>query len=527
MPKKSLRRLSEEKAEHAIRFISNLTHTKGQWSGLPFKIIPWEDNVIRRMYGTLREDGRRQYRTVYVEIPKKSGKTELGAAVGLKQLTADQEKEPEVYSAASDREQAGIVFGKAATMVHRNEELEKRLKVLDATKRIVNHSNGGYWKVLSRESRTKHGLNPSTVIFDELHDLPDRKLYDVLTSGTDYARAQQLVFIMTTAGDDDMEKIGWEVHEYARQVRDGVIEDPTFLPIIYGAKEDDDWTDEKVWLAANPGCGHIFSLDKIREDYQLCLRKPAYVNEFKRFRLNLWVSTVTRFIPMDDWDACVNNFDASKLIGRQCFAGLDLSSRIDMTALALCFPPDSDMPYWKLLVEFWLPEARLRERENTDKVPYHLWAEAGLLKLCPGNRVHYPFIVKHIAEAAKRYQIREVAYDPWNAESVAQTLSDEHGVEMVEHRQGYISMSEPCKEFLGLIKDHEIAHCGNRILRWNVDNLRVKIDESENIRPVKDRAARNRKRIDGAVASIMALGRAVASRDDGSSIYDERGLLYL
>ena len=513
-----------EKPIRAINFIQTLcTHTKGKWAGVPFNLIDWQFQIIWKLFGMCDKDGFRRYRTCYAEIPKKNGKSELAAAIALILLVADDEQGGEVYSAAADISQAGLVYAVAAQMVRNNPVLDKRLRVLDSRKRIIDYKTNSFYQVLSAEVATKHGLNPSGIIFDELHAQPNRHLWDVLTEGTDYARQQQVVFCITTAGVYDKNSICWEVREHARQVQEGIVKDPRLLPVLYIAdREKDDPADPKLWARVNPSIGHIFTLDKINEDWESVADRPARMNNFLRFRLNIWVNQLSRWIDMYNWDACKGEIDKGELLKRECYAGLDLSTKIDLTALALVFPPQEGNR-WRLLVKTFCPEETIIKRSNEDKVPYHLWRDAGHLTATPGNVVDMAFIKQEILNAAAIYDLREVAYDPWNATSVATELAETHGMPMVEHRQGYASMSESSKEFEKLVISEKLMHDGNPVLRWCVDNLAIKTDPAGNIKPAKDQAT---ERIDAAIASIMAIGRAIVHYD-ARSVYEERGILTL
>jgi phage terminase large subunit-like protein len=332
-----------------------------------------------------------------------------------------------------------------------------------------------------------------------------------------------MVFITTTAGIADETQIGWEIHEYARQVKEGIIDDPTFLPIIYAADQEEDWEDPEVWRKVNPSMDYIFGIDKLQDHYDAVKNNPARQNNFRRYRLNQWVSQITRYIPMDHWDRCADEVNLGELLKRPCYGGIDLSSKVDMSAFGLVFPPTNPNEKWKFIVNYYMPEATIMDRAKEDKVPYDMWVRAGLIKTTPGNVIDYKFIQKDVINASKLYNLREVAYDPWNATETAVKLDNEYGIEMVEHRQGYVSMSEPTKKLHAHIVEEKLAHGGNKVLRWNADNLEVKIDASENVRPVK---ANTKKRIDGIITLIMALGRALATYEK-TSVYESQGLTVL
>jgi phage terminase large subunit-like protein len=473
-----------------------------------------------RAYGTLKPNGQRRYRYVFVEIPKKNGKTELCAAVALIGLCGDDEKSPEVYCCAGDKEQASLSYRPAASMVRANRTLKKRLTVRDSIRRIIDPVSAGFIQVLSAEAFTKHGLSPSHIIFDEIHAQPNRELWDVMTEGTDIARpGKQLVWVITTAGVEDKTSIGWEIHEYARQVHEGVVEDPEWLTMMFCAdRRTDNWEDKEVWKRVNPSLGYIFDMDNLERHYQAVKNNPARINNFLRYRLNMWVGQSMRVIPMDKWKDCnTQEFDLGELIKRPCYAGLDLSTKVDMTAFVLLFPPMSQGERWKVIGKYYVPEETIFERTKNDKVPYDLWRRAGHITATPGASIDYAQITKDILEAAAMFTIVRLAYDPWNAHQMGYDLDENHGIPVVEMRQGYKSMSEPTKELLRLIIAGEIEHYGNRVLSWAADNLVVTQDPAENIKPAKNLA---RERIDPIVALINAIGAAL-NEEDGPSRYED------
>ena len=315
----------EGKADRAVKFIENLRHTKGKWAGKRFWLLPWQEQIIRDIFGIVGEDNCRQFRTAFIEIGKKNGKSELAAAVALYLLYADNEPSAEVYGAAADRGQASIVFDVANQMVKMTPALMKRSKIMSAGKRIVNYSNQGFFQVLSAEVGTKHGLNVSGLVLDEVHAQKTRTLYDVLTKGSGDAREQPLFFLITTAGTEK-ESICYELHTKAKDILEGRKIDPTFYPVVFGLTDDDDWHDEANWYKANPSLGQTIQIDRVRDAYKEALQNPAEENVFKQLRLNMWVSSLTRFIPEQIYDQGNEPIDMDSLLGRECYGGLDLSS---------------------------------------------------------------------------------------------------------------------------------------------------------------------------------------------------------
>lgn len=514
----------ERKAQRVTRFIEALKHTKGEFHGKPFELLPWQEKVIRDVFGTVRDDDptMRQYNTAYIEIPKKNGKSELGAALALNMLINDDEWKAEVYSCASDRQQAAIVFDVAVDMVRQSPALMKRIKIIPSTKRMVYQPTGSIYQVLSSEVATKHGLNVSACIFDELHTQPTRALYDVMTQGSGDARKQPLWFFLTTAGTD-RNSICWEVHQKAVDIIEGRKVDPRFYPVIFGLPDEADWTSEENWYKANPSLGETISIDKVRDAYRKALETPADENMFRQLRLNQWVKQSVRWMPMDKWDECGRTVDPYWLEGRPCYAGLDLSSTSDLTALVLVFPPTSEEdPYW-VLPFFWLPEDTLSLRVRRDHVPYDQWARMGFIKTTEGNVVHYGFIEQFICQLGERYNIREIAHDRWNATMMVQTLEDD-GFTMVPFGQGFKDMSPPTKELMRIVLEHKLAHGGHPVLRWNMDNAYVRTDPAGNLKLDKEKST---EKVDGAVALVMALDRAMKNLNTGDSVYNHRGLLVL
>ncbi|ADV69755.1 hypothetical protein SSUJS14_0664 [Streptococcus suis JS14] len=508
------------KADRAVTFINNLSHTKGKWAGKRFDLLPWQEQIVRDLFGIVKEDGNRQFLTAYIEIPKKNGKSELAAAIALYLLYADNEASAEVYGAACDRNQASIVFDVAKQMVQMSRPLEKRSKIMGATKRIVNYTNAGFYQVLSAETGTKHGLNVSGLVFDEIHAQPNRHLYDVLTKGSGDAREQPLFFIITTAGTD-RNSICYELHTKALDILNGRKKDTSFYPVVYGLSDEDDWNDEANWLKANPSLGHTIGIDRVREAYQQALDNPAEENVFKQLRLNMWTSSSVAWIPEHVYAKGNDPIQYESLKGRSCYAGLDLSSTSDITAFVLEFPPRFEEENYIVLPFFWLPEDTLELRCRRDHVLYDVWERQGYIKTTEGNVVHYGFIEKFIEDLSEIYHIKEIAYDRWNATQMVQNLEG-MGLTMVPFGQGYKDMSPPSKELYKLMMEGKIQHGGHPVLKWMGQNVVMRQDPAGNIKPDKEKSV---EKIDGIVALIMGLDRCIRHQTDEGSVYDERGIL--
>ena len=511
----------KDAADFAVMFIESLCHTKGTWAGKKFELIDWQEQIIRDLFGTLKPNGYRQFNTAYVEIPKKQGKSELAAAVALLLCCGDGEERAEVYGCAADRQQATIVFDVAADMVRMCPALNKRVKILASQKRIIYTPTNSFYQVLSAEAYSKHGFNIHGVVFDELHTQPNRKLFDVMTKGSGDERMQPLYFLITTAGTDT-NSICYETHQKAEDILDGRKIDPTFYPVIYGADESYDWTDPAVWRKANPSLDITVGIDKVEAACNSAKQNPGEENSFRQLRLNQWVKQAVRWMPMEKWDACAFPVDEDELEGRVCYGGLDLSSTTDITAFVLVFLPLDEDDKYVVLPYFWVPEDTLDLRVRRDHVPYDLWERKGYLQTTEGNVVHYGYIEKFIEKLGERFNIREIAFDRWGAVQMVQNLEG-MGFTVVPFGQGFKDMSPPTKELMKLVLEQRIAHGGHPVLRWNMDNIFIRTDPAGNIKADKEKST---EKIDGAVATIMALDRAIrCGNNAGESVYDTRGLL--
>jgi phage terminase large subunit-like protein len=487
----------ESKATRAVRLINQLTHTKGPFAEQSFNLRKWQErDIIRPLFKT-RRDGLRQYRTCLLMLPRKNGKTELAAALAIYFLLFDGEIGAEVYSAAADKDQASLVFNVAAQMIRNDQELLAECEILDSQKRIVHRKSGSFYRAISAEAYSKHGFNASVVIYDELHAAPNRELWDVLSTSQG-ARLQPLMIAITTAGYD-RHSILWELYAHAKKVLENPALDPTFLPILYEAPADADWTDEKVWRQANPALGDFRSLEEMRTVAARAKLIPAQENTFRRLYLNQWTEQAERWLPITLWDACRTAIDPADLRRRECYIGMDLSTTRDLTALVAVFPDDDG---FDVLPHFFVPKENMREREARDRVPYPQWEREGFITAIPGDVVDYEYIRKKIHEWDDAYTIRGIAYDPWNATDLVTRLTDQDGLPCVPMRQGFSSLSAPTKELEKAIASKQLRHDGHPVLRWNVGNVAVEHDSADNLKPSKKVST---ERIDGVVALIMAV----------------------
>jgi phage terminase large subunit-like protein len=490
----------ETAGDRAVRLINQLTHTDGlrEFAGKPFNLRPWQADIVRKMF-TTKADGLRQYRTALLMLPRKNGKSELAAALAIYFLLFDGELGAQVYSAASDKDQASLVFNVAAKMIRADPELDAVCEIIDSQKRIVHRKSGSFYRAISAEAYSKHGFNASVVIYDELHTAPNRELWDVLATSQG-ARSQPMMIAITTAGFDKKTILG-ELYTHAKNVVENPALDPTFLPLLFEAPADADWTDEAVWHQANPALGDFRSLEEMRIAAQRAKAIPAQQNTFRRLYLNQWTEQDERWLDMATWDACGAAVDVDSLVGRECYAGLDLASTQDVTAFVLVFP-DEDGGY-DVLSYFWIPEVGMRTRVKRDRAPYDQWA-GDYLRTTSGNVCDYDVIREEIRELAERYDIREIAYDRWGATQLVTQLQAD-GATCVPLGQGFASMSPPTKELDKLIASQRLRHGGQPVLRWMAGNVAIEQDAAGNVKPSKKKST---EKIDGIVALVMAIDRA-------------------
>jgi len=503
------RRTPKAEVARVTAFIESLTHSKGPAAGQPFRLRPWQRAIVEQIYGTLDADGYRVIRTALIELPTRNGKTELAAGLALYALMGDQEQGGEVYSCAIDTDQASLVFNVASTMVRRDPELAARLEVVPSRRRIIHHASGSVYRVLAADAPSALGLNASAVIMDELAAWPLRDLYDVMVSRTGSRRAP-LTAIITTAGDDE-HSVGAEVHRFAERVRDGIITDPSFLPVIYAAPETADPWDEATWRACNPALGDFRSLEEFKVAARQAREVPGREASFKKLYLNMWgTHAETRWLPMEAWDAGAEPVDREALRGRRTIVGLDLSTTQDLSALVAIFPDDAGG--YDVLADFWIPEAHIAQRVRRDRVPYDVWVEQGFIVATPGNVIDYGVIERRLHDLVEvdGFDVIEVAVDPWNARGLIAKLQGD-GMPAVEVGQTMANLSGASKELERLVLSGRLRHAANPVLRWHVSNAVVDTDANGNLRPSKKRST---ERIDGVAALVTALARASIVREE-------------
>lgn len=558
---------SQDAADQVLRFFGLLVFGQNDWAGKPFQLLPWEEQLIREFYGVqVRDDDGtwvRYRRYLYNEIPKKNGKSELAAGLGLYHLLADGEQLPNVGIFAVDKENADIIYKCAKYMVEHtalSQPAHRPLAWCRDSVREIRTRFGGVMKVYSGDVDNKHGPSFSAILCDELHawsGRAGRDRWNVLTTGSDAARRQQTVLVLTTAGNDpDRTSIGWEIHEKCRRIlawrrgepeRPLDVDDTEWLPVMYGISVltgDDpdriaalDIYDEALWKTCNPSYGVTMRARKFRAEARAARQSEAAERNFRWLRLNQWVSTKdVGWLPLTLYDKTQIGPSAKAerdawiqehLIGKTCYGGLDLSATTDLTAFVLVFPPQEGLDTWLMLPRAWRPLDGVLEAETRDHVPYRDWERAGFLTLCPGDMIDYTMVEQAVYEAVELFDLRCVGVDPFMSRTLVSRLTspvndageEKPRVRCIDIPQDIRRMSPPTKELERLIRGHKMLHIHNTCARWCFGNARCYVDANENQKLMKDRSI---GRIDIVVAWVISLATAIIMR--GQKDYDTRHL---
>ena len=524
----------EAAAQAATQYYARrLRHTEGEWAGRPFVLADWQrDRLVRPIFGWKRADGSRLIRIVWLEVPRKNGKTEFAAGTALVLLLGDGEMGGQGYSMAVDKDQAKIVFQKAGVMVGYHESLRKNLEVWKTS--IYAPQLMASFKPLSAGPGGKHGFSPTFAIGDEVHEWPDGDLADVVHKGT-AARRQPLEIYITTAGVKGA-GYAWDMHEIAVEIDRGEMIDPTFLPVIFAAPDDADWKLEETWRIANPNYGVSVKPDYMAAEASKAARSPRAENDFKRFHLNMWTEQVTRWLPMDGsedgtgWNDCTADpADAAlwqrlrqTMKERRCFGGLDLAVTNDMTSVCWCFPPEETGGRWTFLWRFWLPAAAVKGAALPQRKRYEKFVETGALTVTTGNVTDFALVRAAIVEDAAFFNVQWLGIDRYNAAQLAVDLKDQDGIAVEYFGQGFVSMSAPTRSFERLVTGGEMEHGSHPVAKWMAQNAVVERDAAGGIKPTKAKAT---GKIDGIVAAIMALGGALSAKVEARSVYETREML--
>jgi phage terminase large subunit-like protein len=509
---------NEKVASAAVRFYSFLTHNKGRWAGQPLTLEPWQQFIIASLFGWKRADGTRRFRESYTEVARKNGKSTLGSGVGLQLLVADGEAGAEIYTAATKKEQARIVFTDAQNMARKSTALSRSIKVQQHS--IFAPATLSKMVPMSADAKTEDGLNPHGIIIDEYHAHPNDELYGVLKSATG-ARSQPLLSIITTAGFNRLGPCA-QLRKACVGLLEGQYQDDAYFTIIFALdKDEDEWGDETTWQKANPNLGVSVGLDYLREQYRAAERTPSLQVNFKTKHLNLWTDASEVWLPHELWMQGAQGTPLGELVGRKCFGGLDLASVRDITAQVFLFPKEGGA--FDVLPFFWVPEDTIDERTKKDGVPYRQWVDEGYILATPGNVTDYNFIKAQVLEFCETYQVQMIEFDRYNSSQLVIDLTEE-GVPMQPFGQGFLSMSAPTKELEKLVLEGKIHHYGNPVLAWMCGNVEIKRDPASNIKIDK---GKSKEKVDGMVGLAMALGGYMTGEGPETSVYEERGLLIL
>lgn len=535
----------EKRADYVCAFLELLAFGSGDWAGKPFRLQDWQREPIREFYGnvtTEAEENRkfRIFQYLYLEIPKKNGKTEVAAGLGLYHLLGDGEKNPQVYICAADKDNATICYNAMCGMLDARPFLDKKVKRIPSKRKIELADGSGFVQVLSAEAYSKHGYNASCVIFDELHAQPNRALWDIMTFGAGSARLQPVWIVLTTAGDDpDRHSIGWEIHEQCRRILaaragTGPAEDdnPIWLPVMYGMPDDPeeiekiDIYDEEVWRRYNPSIGVTIPLRTIRQEAADAKKSEAKERLFRWLRLNQWIATkAVGWLPLTLYDRTQWHVEALEevlkgnalraamrqlLHGKKCFAGLDLAATTDLAALVLEFPPQPGLDFWVVLTHAWRPREGVIEAEKRDHVPYRDWERAGYITLCDGDMNDFDQIKDAIREVSRLYKLEILGVDPYLSREITGTLMKE-GINVLEIRQTMTELSPPMKDIERKLRGGEMKHDHNTASRWCFGNVRCAVDGNENMKPMKNKSI---GRIDITVAWIISHAAAMSEPEN-------------
>lgn len=525
---------SQKHANIAVNFIQRLIkHSADSYYGQPFILAPWQREAVEKIFGEVDDEGNRLIEMVYLEVPKKTGKTELAAALLLLVLFMTQTKSTQIYGAAAATRQAMNVYRAACKMVEQSPVLTDLFMLRRGTNRIVKRSDpDSFYAAIAADGDFGDGVNPSCVIADEIHRWRTRKQienWDVLSKGG-ITRKQTLTIAITTAGVQDESPLAWRLHEKTIKIKDGIVSDPRFYGRIYGADKTDDPGDPKTWIKCNPSLkqnGGFLDISKVEAEYISAVAEGD-LTSFKRYFCNIWDQKENRAIDIGKWDSSAGGWKSSGLlpkapedkvrplshglmaqfIERTAYAGVDLSMTTDLTAVSFVFPRGDDE--YDILPFFWMPDQDIRKRETRDGVPYREWAKQGFLELSPGGVIDYRDVKARLEWGAQMFDLKEVCFDPWNSRQISVPMIEE-GFTCVEIRQGFGSLSEPSKKLLELVASGNIHHGAHPVLRWNASCCSTIADNKDNLMFSKPERAKSSSRIDGIAATVNALARAITA----------------
>jgi len=502
-----------EEAEKICNFVSLMPHVKGRWDSETIQLEPWQEFIYSTVFGWYTKDGTRRFKAAYIECPRKNAKSTMSAPVGLYMMSVDREEGAEVYSAATTRDQAKIVFSVAKQMARKLPSFTKRFSIDVNAHNLSSIPTNSKFEPLSADANSLDGLNTHCAIVDELHAHKTRRVYDVIETSTG-ARLQPLLWLITTAGFD-RSGICFEIHTYLKKILQGVQKDDSFFGIIYSIDENDDWTDEKVWKKANPNWGVSVLPDDVRRLANKAKVMSSAQNNFLTKRLNVWVNADTAWMNMQNWNACADpQLELDEFEGSTCWIGLDLASKIDIAALEILIQRGEE---YFLFGRYYLPEEAIEQGDNDS---YAGWAIDGRIIVTDGSVLDYSVIEEDLQDLKSRFEIKEVLYDPFQATQLATRMALE-GFPMVEVSPNVKNFSEAMKELESLVYSKKLTHDGCPVMTWMVSNVVCHRDNKDNIYPRKEQP---QNKIDGVVAALMCINRAI-STVNSPSVYEKRGVL--
>lgn len=512
---------SQEAADKAITFIEKQLTLTDDFLHQPFKLIPFWKEAITELYGRRREDGTKQYREAGWWVARKNAKTQIAAAIACEHLE-NYPMQGEAYVVAGDIKQASILFNKVVDMLMSQPLLGYKYKHNITQKMLTNTETGTTLTALSSDGKLKHGYNSTLVIADEIHVWPKRELWTALTTGSG-TRKEWLFVTITTAGVYDAASFETEMYEYAKKIKDGREVDEEYFPLICEVDIDAEWTDEREWYKANPALGLFRSLDEMRKLCEKAKKRPQLQNDFRRLYLNQHTAQQTRWLPMDDWNKCDGDIEIEE--GQPFWGGLDLASTSDLACWMKCFLTKDR--HYVLVPTFYCPADRMNEVEEKDNVPYSTWAREGFIKPVPGRKLEFSYIHDDIVADCQKYDCQEIGYDNWQSSHTAEILEKEFEITMVELQQTVRHLSEPSKELERAVVTHQLRHGGHPVLKWCAENVEVWSDCNGNIRPIKAKYGGAGKKIDGIVAAIMSIHRAMLAVNEPEPAFDEDDFVYV
>ena len=495
-----------ERADKRVRFVEALPHIKGsKFAGKKIELSDWQCFIVCCVFGWVHKVSRlRRFRSVYIEVARKNGKSTLSAPVGLSCLCIDNEPGAEVYSAATTKDQAKIVWKDAKRMVDRSADLRSAFGVKTSAYSILIERQASSFLPLSRDQQGNlDGLNVHCAVIDELHGHKTRDVWDVLETATG-SREQPILWAITTAGSNRT-GICYEQRTYVTTILKGQHKDDTYFGIIYTIDEKDDPFDESVWVKANPNLGISVDIDDMRRKALKARKMASALNNFKTKHLDVWVNADKAWLAVDAWDKCYDPaFNVDDFEGEECIIACDLATKTDLAAKVRIFwRVVNDKLHVYVTQRFYVPEDAVEEERNAS---YSGWVEEGYLTATPGGATDFATIETDIREDCEEYDVVDAVFDPWQAAYMINNLTED-GLNAAEYRQNVRNMSTPMKELEAMIIEGRIHHDGNPVMSWCVGNIVCHEDVKENVYP---RKAAKENRIDGGVALIMAIGRLLA-----------------